>query len=297
MSDRKSSVTAAVVASTLLLLRDDPELGALASPESTDAVEAAVRKTLPVMGHLLDHTPWPLLKRAAYLAERLVSPGFVAHYAIRKHAVRQALRRAVDEGAKQVVLVGAGFDMLSSAVPESVPVFEVDHPATQQDRRDALGKSPARNVAFVAVDLALGRLREALLAVPSFDPNVETVYVAEGLVMYLEKAQVDALLDDVGGGSAASTLIVTVVTPDDDGRVRLHSQRKVVDWCMRWLDEPFVWGEPRGPLATTLERHGFGVESMVSTMDLRDDLLAPRARKRLPRATGEVIVVARKITC
>ena len=78
-TERGPSVTAAVVAATLLLLRDDPELGHLVDRVTLAPIERAVREVVPVLGSLLDHAPWPLLKRAAFVAERLLSPGFVAH--------------------------------------------------------------------------------------------------------------------------------------------------------------------------------------------------------------------------
>jgi hypothetical protein len=55
VAEQEPSVTAAVVASTLLLLRDDPELGPLTAPEATASIEAMVRGTLPIFGHVLDH--------------------------------------------------------------------------------------------------------------------------------------------------------------------------------------------------------------------------------------------------
>jgi methyltransferase (TIGR00027 family) len=294
MSDRGPSVTAAVVAATLLLLGDDPDLRTLAVPEA-ESIEAAVRATLPIVDQLLRRVPWPLLKRAAFLAERIVSPGFITHYALRKHAVRQQLRRAVDDGFRQVVLIGAGFDMMASSVSHAAAVFEVDHPGTQRLRREGSRATTRRDVTLVPVDLAKSGLREALLAVPSFDADADTVFVAEGVLMYLKPERVHAILASIGACRSNQRLIVTILTPDRSGRVRLHSQRRIVDWCMRWLDEPFVWGERREKLTASLERYGFRVDSILSTTELRDRVLeAAAARRRMPRPTGEVVVVATK---
>jgi methyltransferase (TIGR00027 family) len=286
------STTAAVVASTLLLLNNDPELARLGAPEATPAVEAAVRRAIPLFGTLLDRVPWPMLERAAHVAERLVSPGFVAHYALRKFAVRQALLAAVVErGHRQVVLVGAGFDMMALSLPADCTVIEADHPATQSLRRDA---SEPPEITFVPVDLTVDRLEDALRRSPKFDPNADTVFVAEGLLMYLEPERVDALLADLAKGPGARTVVLSIVTPDHAGRVRIHSQRRVVDWIMRWIDEPFVWGESPEKLRRTLDRHGFVVETVTTTTNLRDDMLSPTARRRLPTPPGEIIVVATK---
>lgn len=72
MGDSKPSVTAAVVASTLPL-RDDPMLGHLVDLSAQTAIEATVRRTIPIFGALLDHVPRAILRRASFAVERLIS--------------------------------------------------------------------------------------------------------------------------------------------------------------------------------------------------------------------------------
>jgi len=292
-SSRGPSVTAAVVAATLLLLRGDAELGHLIDETALRPLELAIRATVPLLGLAIDHVPWPLLRRSALVIERLLSPGFVAHYALRKSAVRTELLRAIADGHRQVVLLGAGFDMLGSSLPDGARIFEVDHPATQAAKRHALRGVVSRAVTFVAVDLAVSDLQDALLAAPGFDRAADTVFVAEGLLMYLSPSRVGALLQAlVENGSRRTRAVLTVITPDAAGRFRLHTQRHAVDVSMRWLDEPFVWGAPRSALEPLLREHGLHVRRIVSTFELREALLEQPARRRLPRPTGELVVVA-----
>lgn len=279
-------MTAAVVAATLLLLRDDPELGHLVDERSLDAIARSIREPLPGVGWALDRVPWPLLRRAALGLERAVSPGFVAHYALRKHMIHARLLEAIEEGHRQVVLLGAGFDMLGASIPGEARVFEVDLPATQAVKRRAGGCG--REVVFVPLDLARGSLRAALLASPGFDPRRDTVFAAEGLLMYLERPVVEATLADMTELDGRVRLVASVVTPDARGRVRLHTQRAVVDLCMRLLGERFCWGESPERLEETLAACGLELETVASTTELRVNAKDRRAR----RPTGEVIVVA-----
>jgi O-methyltransferase involved in polyketide biosynthesis len=148
-------------------------------------------------------------------------------------------------------------------------------------------------VCYVAADLAVAGLREALRASPGFDPRGDTVYVAEGLLMYLRPERIASVLEAMRPEAPGRTrAIVSVVTPDRRGRVRLHTQREVVDLCMRWLDEPFAWGARRESLAALFAPHGMTVRDVVSPFDLRERHLPSRARRRLPRATGELVVIA-----
>ena len=290
MDEKRPSVTAAVVAATLLLLRDDPALGHLVDRRTLDAVDRSIREPLPGIGWALDRVPWPLLRRAALGVERLVSPGFVAHYAWRKHLVRTHLLEAIEDGHEQVVLVGAGFDMLSAAVPDGARVFEVDLPATQAAKQRAMNGSGMREVTYVPVDLSTSSLRAALLDAPGFDPHADTVFVAEGLLMYLERPDVEGILADMTEMAGRVRLVASIVTPDPKGRVRLHSQREVVDLCMRLLGERFRWGESVERLEETLAAYDLDLEVVASTTHLDKDR---RAREKSGRRwTGEVIVVA-----
>jgi methyltransferase (TIGR00027 family) len=178
--------------------------------------------------------------------------------------------------------------MLSVAVPDDARVFEVDLPATQAAKRRAIPDG-LRQVTYVPIDLSSSSLRSALLAAPGFDPRADTVFVAEGLLMYLDRPVVEGIFADMTELEGRVRLVASVVTPDPKGRVRLHSQRRVVDLCMRLLGERFVWGESVERLEETLAAYDFDLEAVSSTTELRSVTKEP-VRGRRP--TGEVIVVA-----
>jgi len=61
--------------------------------------------------------------------------------AVRSRYAEDALGEAVASGVRQYVLLGAGLDTFAYRNPyaaEGLRVFEVDHPATQQWKRDRL---------------------------------------------------------------------------------------------------------------------------------------------------------------
>jgi O-methyltransferase involved in polyketide biosynthesis len=88
----------------------------------SDARAAALRAP----GSILDNF---FLTNAAY-------PGVV----IRSRYTEDALREATNRGARQYVLIGAGFDSFALRRPafsEALEIFEIDHPATQPSRFSA----------------------------------------------------------------------------------------------------------------------------------------------------------------
>jgi methyltransferase (TIGR00027 family) len=104
---------------------------------------------------------------------------------------------ALDGGVRQVVIGGAGYDgrALRYAKP-GVRWFEVDHPATQADKRERLDRLglAAAHVRFVAADFASDPVADLLLAA-GLDANAPALFLLEGVAVYLEPAVVDAVLD------------------------------------------------------------------------------------------------------
>jgi len=123
-------------------------------------------------------------------------------------AIDDAVRAA---GNPQLVIIGAGLDGRAWRMPDlaDVAVFEVDHPASQEDKQDrAAGLSPtAGSLQFVAVDLAEAPLGPALEEA-GHDEAVPTTWVLEGLVPYLTRQQAAATVAAVAARSAPSSRLV-----------------------------------------------------------------------------------------
>src|SRR5689334_1847716 len=136
--------------------------------------------------------------------------------ALRTAAIDGAIRDAVAAGAKQLVILGAGYDGRAWRMPEltGMHVFEVDHPATQGDKRAHLVELPeaAGIVRFVPIDFE----RESLAAVldqAGHNRSLPTCWVWEGVVMYLTRDVVRSTAADIARRSApGSTVIVNYHT-------------------------------------------------------------------------------------
>jgi methyltransferase (TIGR00027 family) len=99
-----------------------------------------------------------------------VLAGARAQVTCRSRYTEEALARGVGRGMDQYVLLGAGLDSFAyrSPLADQVRVFEVDHPAMQDDKRRVVGAAPD-GVRFVPVDLSRGSLADALDRA-GFDP-------------------------------------------------------------------------------------------------------------------------------
>lgn len=120
---------------------------------------------------------------------RLLGPvrGFEGEVLARSRYVEEALRPRLEAGLKQVVVLGAGFDATALQHADSdCRFFEVDHPATQAEKRAILARQavPQPDIAFVPVDFARDDLADALLAA-GFDATQPALVSWLGVTMYL----------------------------------------------------------------------------------------------------------------
>ncbi|MBC7173661.1 MAG: class I SAM-dependent methyltransferase [Polyangiaceae bacterium] len=150
-------------------------------------------------------------------ASRVLSAGLVDHVTLRTLAIDRAVERAVASGAAQCVILGAGLDTRAHrlAVLGSVPTFEVDHPAMQAEKRKRMATAEIANdrVIYAPIDFHHDSL-EDVLAAAGHDAARATLWIWEGVTMYLTRAATEATLGTIARASApGSELALTYVVP------------------------------------------------------------------------------------
>jgi methyltransferase (TIGR00027 family) len=107
----------------------------------------------------------------------------------------------IERGVRQVVLLGAGFDTRAARLARAgVRFFEVDHPATQDEKRSrlaALAGYPSDAATFVGCDFEGGQDFATVLAAAGFDAGAPAAVLWEGVVAYLTEDAVRATLSRV----------------------------------------------------------------------------------------------------
>jgi methyltransferase (TIGR00027 family) len=148
---------------------------------------------VPTFLKLLLHVP---LVRRFY--SRVLAPKGIYEYTIaRTKTIDAAFKEALAEGVEQILIFGAGFDTRAlrfQAQAGDTRIFELDVPITQQAKRDQLanrGLSIPANLEFIAIDFDRESLPDKLDAA-GFRRGRRSLFVLEGLVMYLQPASVDA---------------------------------------------------------------------------------------------------------
>jgi methyltransferase (TIGR00027 family) len=270
--DEQASRTALLIAASLLLLHRDAKYSRLVSKTSADLCAHVLEKHSSQTRLFSKIVRQSWFRPIAKLIERITIPGILLHYALRKKCIRELVRSALANGVAQVVILGAGFDALSSELQGEFATalfWEIDHPATQRHKVRACSEIGIERVHFVAVDLsAAGLDREALIG-GGFDPAKRTFWVAEGLLMYFPADIVSSLIRTLSSLSApGSQLAFTFMEKQGDGQLRFDSQTKLVDSWLRRRGEPFLWGTTRSELAEFIRP--WRVIRFLDHNDLRD---------------------------
>ena len=257
MQDDQASRTALLIAASLVLLHRDAKHSRLVSKTSADLCAYVLEKHSSQTRLFSKIVRQDWFRPIANVIERITIPGILLHYALRKKCINELARSALTNGVAQVVILGAGFDSLSSELQQefsTAEFWEIDHPATQRHKVRACGEIGIERVHFIAVDLSAAALDREDLIGSGFDPAKRTFWIAEGLLMYFPEDVVSSLIRTLSSLSAAgSQLAFTFMEKQGKGQLRFDSQTKLVDSWLRRRGEPFLWGATRSELAEFIQ--------------------------------------------
>lgn len=208
-------------------------------------------------------TSWSLAARALRLAPRRRIQGStaLAFLAARTLAVDAAVTAALDDGVAQVVTVGAGYDSRPWRLARpGVRFVELDHPATQADKRRRApdGAGPTYVPLAVGDDPLAPALERA-----GWDPTAPGVAVVEGLTMYLDQPVVADLLSGLAdAGAPTSRLVVNFgigFASDDGPRHEIWARR-----VLAFGREPFRCELPAAEVPGFLAAAGWEPDEVLS---------------------------------
>jgi methyltransferase (TIGR00027 family) len=213
----------------------------------------------------------------AFIDRRWPGPRLSA--VVRTRVIDDFVNDCLARDCSQLVLLGAGYDTRATRLPAAARtvVFEVDHPATQQRKRTALG-GDAAHVRYVAVDFETDVLAASLTAA-GLDRGRPSCILWEGVFSYLTVAAIDrtlaALVELCAPGSRMMLTYVDERSLGAGGQ-RGHAWRDAV----RDVGEPFITG-----LAPERAAAFFAARRLI----LRGDESTTEAARRLGVAEAETI--------
>jgi len=227
-----------------------------------------------------------LLHKIVNVVLSRIIPGGTNYVIVRTRYIDDCLLQCIEDDIQQLVILGAGYDSRAfrfTALKERVKIFEVDHPYSQRDKKEKVEKISGdlpNHVIYVPVDFEKDMLDERLFAW-GYDKNAKTLFIWEGVTVYLTKEAVYQTLDFVvnNSGEGSSIVFDYVYETVIDGRMEEgQSMRRRAEKA----GVPFKFGIEEGTVEELLGKRGFDKVKDVNAKLLEDRYFKGTNRKSCP---------------
>ena len=235
----------------------------------------------------------PVQRSVEWLCDR-VYPGAPADFICRTRFIDDAIERGIADGARRIVIVGAGYDTRSFrlAARTDLQVIEIDHPDTQAVKvaraTQVIDSTLLERVRFIPHDLSQA-------APPALPPSTApSIFVVEGLTGYLTPAAVDSLFAWMRSMSLPGSTVVFTY-PDRrflDGRCTGKAAQALSRYLQR-VGEPFRMGWYPEELTQYCTDTGFALVENHGYLELGARYLAPLNRRLHLYEFGHIAIARR----
>ena len=277
MRKDKPSMTARKVAMSFVTLGSKAGMDKLVTPGAVEVVAEMLVASGVVGARTIR---WARSKRAVSIYEAFdwMLPGQFEAFGHRKAFCERQVREGIGAGATQVLVLGAGYDTLGWRLAPEFPgvnFFEIDHPATASLKARGVESMGQRdNLKLIAEDLGKRKLVDVLNTHGHWKRDAQTVFIAEGLVMYLSPEAVSELFRQCTDLSReGSRFAFSYIPSGADGRPGVGRWTGLMLWLQKIIGEPWIWSvhpEELGPFLEesgwpkVLESNKYGVEFFIA---------------------------------
>jgi methyltransferase (TIGR00027 family) len=215
----------------------------------------------------------PVKAKALHERYERLFPGLGNSIRARVRYFDDFIKSAISKGLEQLIILGAGYDTRAyriDGMKGKVTVFEVDHPETLQAKmvktKEIFGSLPD-HVVYVPVDFHVERLGQRLMEC-GYNKSLKTLFVMEGLVMYLPLEAVDDILAFVIGNSGKGSAILFDYFTDSVIKGTCDAGRNMKEFAEK-AGEPLRFGIKEGSIEVFLMERGFSKIQNVTSDDYK----------------------------
>ncbi|WP_022667553.1 SAM-dependent methyltransferase [Desulfospira joergensenii] len=224
--------------------------------------------------------------RAQIESYNQIMPGVNGAIVARIRFIDEYVKTCIEKGFKQMVVIGAGYDTRAHRIDgakENLSVFEVDHPLTQETKiktiKTIFGSLPG-HVTYVPMVFGREQLDEKLSGA-GYKRGLKTLFIVEGLLMYIPPAAVEALLRVITGISSAGSALVADYFHTDviEGTSGLR-EAKALKQFVEKAGSRLMFGLDPGSVSDFFTRQGFHNLEQVSAPSCKALYFKGESRKR-----------------
>jgi methyltransferase (TIGR00027 family) len=185
--------------------------------------------------------------------------------------------RALEQGLEQILIFGAGFDTRGirfGSRAENTRIFELDAPVTQSAKIERYHQKKIeipKNLIYIPIDFDLESLSERLIQ-KGFEKGRSSLFILEGLTMYLQPASVDSTFKTIKEFSGpGSRIVFDHIYTSVIRRENLYEGEQEIYQKVAVSGECFNFGIEKGHADEFLNTYGFAVEKIMDA-DALDEM-------------------------
>lgn len=227
------------------------------------------------------------------LCGKYLAPRGIYQYVIaRTKYIDSEFRDALIKGFDQIVIFGAGFDSRAERfdhLNKSTKIFELDAPITQQEKLKAFSKKkinvPA-NLVFVPINFNKENLSNKLIEA-GFETRRKSMFLMEGLTMYLSSSTIDSTFSFFRDFSAMESLVIFdyvnagVLLREN----RYHGEKDILKTVSR-AGESWTFALEQGEIESFLGHYDFNLKDHRNALQLEKKYFRNREGKILGKING-----------
>lgn len=203
------------------------------------------------------------------IGELVTHKGRLRHFLLRKKEIEKNTRKIISENdIRQVVVLGAGLDVLALRLAMEFPdikFIEIDRTESQAFKINALAlndiKIPA-NMELVSGDLR-NPLAEIFADSQLYKQELKTLWIAEGLFMFIPAENVPEIFRQVKAGCAPdSYFIFTTIAPKGQGGLLAETIQKLY---LRQEKSQYSWAIFAHDVDKFIQKIGFQVVRQINS--------------------------------
>ncbi len=202
------------------------------------------------------------------IGELVTNKGRLRHFYFRKKEIEKQARALLGAGEiKQVVILGAGLDVLALRLAKEYPAVKFIEIDTQESQAFKLAALRAASVAMPGnVECIEGDLRDPLpgilLRARLHDVGIPTLWIAEGFFMFIPEESVVRILHEIRQLSAPASPLVFTTLPAK--KVTSAAGHCVQTLYLHKEKSPFQWTIPLPEVPKFMKNAGFSVREQIA---------------------------------
>lgn len=273
MQANKLSKTAAFVAIKFYGLTRDDQFRSLFDPSVIEFYDKLVQSLPSPLSYYHYWLQYPWVRTCYIWGEELLLPGDLLHIIARKWYIQQITQQLVDDGYKQIIILGAGFDHLGYYFSQQgLSCIEIETSHMAYFKRQFLQEqySGQNHPSIVSHRTSTNRPLPKIADQSNIDSQLKTAVISEGFFDYLTADIVTQILDYICSNFSHNTTLVSTHFALDE---LPFFHRKIFRISVEAVGEKLRLTSSINTFKRMLREQGYSISQFYDAQSIRATLL------------------------